>query len=124
MITLSYKGDLNKTNKFLKRDHFATLRHVLKQYGKQGVDALSLATPRRTGKTANSWSYKIKQTKESIVIEWNNSNIQNGVPIALILQYGHGTSTGGYVTGIDYINPALRPIFDEIAQAAWKEVTK
>ena len=85
--------------------------------------ALASATPRNTGKTANSWNYEIKQEKCSVSIRFYNTNIQNGVPIAIILQYGHGTRNGGWGQGRDYINPAIQPIFDEIVKSAWKEVT-
>ncbi len=94
------------------------------KYGAAGVKALSAATPVDTGKTAGSWSYEIIQKNQSVEIIWNNSNIQNGVPIAVILQYGHATKSGGWVQGRDYINPAIQPIFDQIAEEAWKEVTK
>ena len=97
---------------------------VLRKYGQAGVEALAAATPKDTGETAASWSYEIVQTRNGYSIFWNNSNVNRGVNIALILQYGHGTGTGGYVRGIDYINPAIRPVFDEIANAAWKEVTE
>lgn len=88
-----------------------------------GVDALSAATPVDTGKTAASWGYVITRTSDTATITWTNSNVNNGVPIALILQYGHGTGTGGYVKGRDYIKPAIRPVFDELANELWKEVT-
>ena len=96
----------------------------LDKYGKEGVAALASATPVDTGLTASSWSYEIKQKNGSISISFKNSNIQNGVPIAIILQYGHGTRNGGWVQGRDYINPAIQPIFDRIANDAWREVTK
>ena len=89
-----------------------------------GVEALAAATPRKTGKTAASWSYRVEKGKDSIAIIWSNSNIVDGTPIAVILQYGHGTRNGGYVEGVDYINPAMRPIFDEIAKRAWEEVRR
>jgi len=95
----------------------------LDKYGKEGVAALSAATPVDTGKTANSWSYKIKRQNGSVSIDFYNSNFSNGVPIAIILQYGHTTNNGGWVQGRDYINPAIQPIFDKIAKNAWKEVT-
>lgn len=94
------------------------------RYGREGVAALSSATPVDTGKTASSWYYQIENKKGSVTISFHNSNIQNGVPIAIILQYGHGTRNGGWVQGRDYINPAIQPIFDRIADSAWKEVTK
>ena len=96
----------------------------LDKYGRQGVQALAAATPIDTGLTASSWYYKITMKGDSATISFHNSNIQNGVPIAIILQYGHGTGNGGWVEGRDYINPAIQPIFDEIVRNAWKEVTK
>ena len=96
----------------------------LNKYGQEGVAALASATPIDTGKTAASWYYEIREENGEIIISFNNSNIQNGVPIAIIIQHGHGTGTGGWVQGRDYINPALQPIFDEIANRAWREVTK
>ena len=97
---------------------------ILDRYGKEGVRALSQATPTDTGLTAISWSYKVETSRSGAKITWYNTNIQNGVPIALILQYGHGTGTGGYVEGRDYINPAIQPIFDKLAEEAWREVTR
>jgi len=94
----------------------------LNKYGRKGVEALSESTPKDTGDTASRWSYEIEFTSEGANLYWKNSNINDGVSIALILQYGHGTGTGGYVQGRDYINPALHPIFDQIAESAWKEV--
>lgn len=123
MITFRQKGDFSKFNKYLERLKEAVKLGDLNKYGRQGVQALSSATPIESGETANSWYYKINRTKESVLITFHNSNIQNGVPIAIILQYGHGTGTGGYVEGRDYINPAIQPIFDKIAEDAWKEVT-
>lgn len=96
----------------------------LDKYGREGVSALASATPVDSGKTASSWSYEIIKEKDSVKLTFSNSNIQNGVPIAVILQYGHATRNGGWVQGRDYINPAIRPIFDKIADQAWKEVTK
>ena len=123
MITFRQKSDFSKFNRYLERLKEAVKLGDLNKYGRQGVQALSSATPIESGETANSWYYKINRTKESVSITFHNSNIQNGVPIAIILQYGHGTGTGGYVEGRDYINPAIQPIFDRIAEDAWKEVT-
>lgn len=122
MISFSQKGDFSKLTRFLERAKEAVHIGNLDKYGKAGVDALSSATPVDSGKTANSWYYKIENRNGSVSIGFYNSNIQNGVPIAIILQYGHGTGTGGWVQGRDYINPAIQPIFDEIAKQAWKEV--
>lgn len=123
MIVLKNKGDFSKTTNFLKRITKLDYKSILSKYGKMGVDALAKATPVDTGLTASSWSYEIVEDDGGATIYWKNSNIVKGVPIAVILQYGHGTGTGGYVEGIDYINPALRSIFKGIADDAWKEVT-
>ena len=123
MITFRQKGDFSKLNRYLERLKEVVKLGDLNKYGRQGVQALSSATPIESGETANSWYYEINRTKESVSISFHNSNINNGVPIAIILQYGHGTGTGGWVEGRDYINPAIQPIFDKIAEDAWKEVT-
>lgn len=122
VIIFRQKGDWKKTRKFLKRCSDLDLDDVLNLYGQEGVDALAKATPKDTGKTAASWSCTVTKGKEGITITWRNSNIVDGVPIAVILQYGHGTRNGGYVEGVDYINPAMRPIFERIAARAWGEV--
>jgi len=124
MITFRQKGDFSKLNNYLERVKEAAKLGDLDKYGKEGVAALSSATPVKTGLTAQSWYYKIEHKNGSATISFHNSNIQNGVPIAIILQYGHGTGTGGWVEGRDYINPAIQPIFDKIANDAWREVTK
>ena len=124
MIKFRQKGDFSNLTRFLERAK--NLVHIsdLDRYGREGVAALASATPVDTGKTAASWNYEVIINKESASITFNNSNIQNGVPIAIILQYGHGTRNGGWVEGRDYINPVIQPIFDKIAEEAWKEVTK
>lgn len=124
MITFRQKGDFSNLTKFLERAKEAVYLGDLNKYGREGVAALSTATPQDTGLTASSWYYKIENRRGYVSISFFNSNIQNGVPIAIILQYGHGTGTGGWVQGRDYINPAIQPIFDKIAEEAWKEVTK
>ena len=124
MISFKQKGDFSKLTGFLERIKESVNIGDLDKFGRAGVEALSSATPVNTGKTANSWYYEIENKNGVATISFNNSNIQNGVPIAIILQYGHGTGTGGWVEGRDYINPAIRPIFDEIAENAWREVTK
>lgn len=124
MIQFRQKGDFSKTTRFMERARNAVRLGILDKYGREGVAALSSATPIDSGKTATSWYYKIENNKESARITFYNSNLQNGVPIAIILQYGHGTGTGGWVEGVDYINPAVRPIFDQILKNAWGEVTK
>ena len=124
MIGFRQKGDFSKTTNYLKRLKQKRGISLFEKYGKRGVAALASATPIDSGLTANSWYYEIKQTNNSISLLFCNSNIQNGVPIAVILQYGHGTRNGGYVRGRDYINPAIQPVFDEITKEAWEEVTK
>lgn len=124
MIKFNHKGDFSKASKYFENVKNAAHVSILDKYGQEGVAALSAATPVDSGLTAASWSYEIVHRKNSTSIVFNNSNIQNGVPIAVILQYGHGTGTGGWVQGRDYINPAMRPLFDKIANEAWKEVTK
>jgi hypothetical protein len=123
MISIRQKGDFKKTTKFLDKARSLRMAEFLAPYGRKGVDLLSAATPRDTGKTAESWDYEITSSAESTTIVWKNSNVNKGVNIAILLQYGHGTRNGGYVVGRDYINPALQPLFDEIAQNAWREVT-
>ena len=124
MISFRQKGDFSKLTSFLERAKGSVKLSDLDKYGREGVAALASATPKDSGLTANSWNYKIENKNGSATISFNNSNIQNGVPIAIILQYGHATGTGGWVQGRDYINPAIQPIFDRIAEEAWKEVTK
>lgn len=124
MIVFKQKGNFNKTEKFLTQNQHLNIIPVLERYGQEGVNALSIATPTDSGLTASSWSYKVIHTKRGYSITWSNSNIVDGVPIAVLLQYGHATRDGGYVQGRDYINPALKPIFDKIATDAWKEVIK
>ena len=124
MISFRQKGDFSKLTSFLEKAKEAVKVGDLDRFGREGVAALSSATPVDSGKTAESWYYEIEQKKGSATIAFHNSNIQNGVPIAIILQYGHGTGTGGWVQGRDYINPAIQPIFDKIAENAWREVTK
>ena len=124
MITFRHKGDFSKTIKFMENAKKAVRLADLDKYGQEGVVALASATPVDTGRTANSWYYEIVVKDGSAVITFYNSNIQNGVPIAIILQYGHGTRNGGWVQGRDYINPAIQPIFDKIANRAWEAVTK
>lgn len=124
MIRFRHKGDFHNTERFFAQATKATPEAILRKYGEAGVTALSSATPIRTGMTASSWEYEIVANADGYAIHWSNANIQNGENIALLLQYGHGTGTGGYVRGIDYINPALEPIFQKLAEDAWREVTK
>ena len=124
MIKIRQKGDFSKLNRYLERAKEAVKIGELDKYGKAGVAALASATPVDTGLTANSWYYKIENQNGRVSISFLNSNVNKGVPIAIILQYGHGTRNGGWVQGRDYINPAIQPIFDKIVESAWKEVTK
>lgn len=124
IISYSVNGDLKKTDTFLRKLLKQDLTTILHRYGKRGVDALAAATPVDTGKTAASWDYVVTESPGSAKITWTNSNVNNGVPIALLIEYGHGTGTGGYVPGRDYIKPAIQPVLDELAEALWKEVTR
>lgn len=124
MIKFTQRGSFKNTERYLRRLKEPQLLAVLNKYGSIGVSALSNATPTESGETANSWSYSIQQRPGYYSIRWHNSHQNDGVPIAVLLQYGHGTGTGGYVQGRDYINPAVRPIFDQMANDAWKEVTR
>lgn len=123
MISFRQKGDFSKLDRYFEKLREAAKIGVLDKYGRAGVEALSSATPTRTGVTAASWSYKINRKNGSVSLNFYNSNINEGVPIAIIIQYGHGTGTGGWVEGIDYINPAIQPLFKQLADDAWKEVT-
>lgn len=123
MIRFRHHGSFDHTERFFKRAKRMNIEQILDYYGRAGVQALASSTPRDSGKTAEGWGYEISRTKDRSSIVWTNSHVNKGVNIAVILQYGHGTGTGGYVEGRDYINPALQPIFDSIAQEAWKEVT-
>lgn len=122
-VKFEVSGGFTKTERFLNRMKRREYLNVLDEFGRDGVQALRNATPVDSGATAEAWDYEIKRTRNYTEIVWTNSNINDGVPIAVILQYGHGTGTGGYVQGRDYINPAIRPIFDKIAEKAWKVVT-
>lgn len=124
MIRFRQKGDFSKLTRYMERVKNVVRMGDLDKFGRQGVAALASATPVDSGVTASSWYYEIVRGNGSVAIEFNNSNLQNGVPIAIILQYGHGTGTGGWVQGRDYINPAIQPIFDAIANNAWREVTR
>lgn len=124
MIVFRHKGNFSRTKKYLEKTKKAIRLDDLDKYGREGVAALASATPIDTGRTASSWYYEISRRNGSVVISFHNSNIQNGVPIAIILQYGHGTNNGGWVEGRDYINPAVQPLFDKIVDNAWREVTK
>lgn len=115
----------NKTEEWLENAYKnITRKNNLRKYGDIGVKALQANTPKKTGTTSSSWYYTISENRDGFTIEWKNRNINKGVPIAVILQYGHGTGTGGYVRGVDYINPAMKPVFQQIADDAWKEVIR
>lgn len=123
MIRFRQKGDFSKLTRYLEKAKEAVRLGDLDKYGREGVAALASATPVDSGLTANSWRYEVTNNQGSAKITFYNSNIQNGVPIAIILQYGHGTRNGGWVQGRDYINPAIQPVFDKIVNEAWREVT-
>lgn len=123
VITFKHRGNFNNTERFLKRAKKKEYLKILNRYGAIGVSALAGATPTRTGKTASSWTFEVELGSSQSKITFLNTNENKGVNIAIILQYGHGTGTGGYVAGRDYINPAIQPVFDRIAEDVWKEVT-
>lgn len=123
MITVEHSGSFSKLEAFLKKVKNMNLDTMLQTVAQEGVNALNSITPLESGETAGSWYYTIESSRSQIRIVWSNSHVVSGVPIAIILQYGHGTGTGGYVQGRDYINPAIKPIFDKIADDVWKVVT-
>ena len=123
MISFRQKGDFSKLTRYFERVKEAVKLGSLDKYGREGVAALMSATPVDSGKTASSWYYEIDHSQDSASINFYNSNVNKGVLIAIILQYGHGTRNGGWVQGLDYINPAMRPLFDKFAEDAWREVT-
>lgn len=123
MIKVSVKGDWSRTNRFLERALNVVKLGELDKYGRQGVEVLRNATPVDSGETANSWYYRIVRDKYSARIEWLNSSQNDGIPIVILLQYGHAFQNGAYYSGVDFINPALKPLFEEIADNAWKELT-
>lgn len=124
MIRFKHRGNFNKLQKFFFRMTNRDYLTILSEYGRKGVEALASSTPVDTGKTADSWEYTIETTSNRTTISWSNSNENQGYNIALMLQYGHGTKNGGYVRGLDYINPAIKPIFEAMAGELWKEVTR
>lgn len=124
MVKLTSSGNFNNTENFLNRVKDNNIKTILSEAAMEGVKALSQATPEETGTTANSWAYEIEASSGGYAIHWTNSNINKNVNIALIIQMGHGTRNGGYVQGVDYINPAMAPVFDNIAEKVWKEVTR
>lgn len=124
MIKIRHKGNFSKTTKFFERVRESVHKGNFDRFGREGVAALASATPVESGETANAWYYQIEIKKNTVRITFCNSNVQNGIPVAILLQYGHATKNGGFVEGRDYINPAIQPIFDKIADEAWREVTK
>lgn len=116
-------GDWSRTEQFLQKMQRLQVDSVIAAAAQRGVVALQSATPKDTGLAASSWGYTIEKTRGSITINWTNKDVENGFPVALMIQYGHGTGTGGYVQGQDFINPAMKPVFDEIAETVWKAVT-
>lgn len=123
-IEITQKGNWDRTTQYLNRLKDSDLSKFLTKYGQQGVAALASATPEDSGLTANSWSFDVVSRKGYYSIRWYNSHVEDGRPIAILLQYGHGTGTGGYVQGRDYIMPAIRPVFDQIEAEVWREVTR
>jgi len=123
MVSFSTSGSFANTEKFLQAMQKLDISKILKSAADRGVNALAKATPKDSALASSSWGYVIERKGTSVMIGWTNSDVENGFPVALMIQYGHGTGTGGYIAGIDYINPAMRPIFDEIAQTVWKAVT-
>lgn len=124
MISFEVTGSYDKTERFLQRLKSGDIYASLDRYGAMGQAALASATPTDTGLTASSWTYKVTRSRGGAEIIWSNTNTINGFKVAIALQYGHGTGTGGYVSGRDYINPAIQPLMDQIAEAVWKEVTR
>jgi hypothetical protein len=124
MIVFRHKGNFDKTEKFLNRSLVSDYMNIMRRYGEQGVKALEENTPVDSGKTSQSWNYEIRNYRGGMALSWINTNIVDGVPVAILIQYGHGTSNGGYVQGRDYINPALRSIFDGLARDLWEEVIR
>lgn len=121
-ISFGTSGSFDRTEKALRKILEMDLAKLVKSEAERGVKALAAATPKESGRAASAWGYEIRKGAKSLTIEWTNSDIENGYPVAVMIQYGHGTGSGGYVQGIDYINPAMRPIFDQIAQTVWKAV--
>lgn len=124
VIEFTHKGNFNNTEAFLKKAKNVSIDDILNNYGREGVNALASNTPKLTGKTASSWTYNIEHRSDGVAIVWSNTNVQRGINIAVILQYGHGTGTGGWVEGRDYINPALQPVFEKIARDGWKRIVE
>lgn len=122
MISFNQKGDFSKALKYMNGLRGRKYRDILEKYAKEGVDVLRSNTPKDTGMTADSWDYEIVTTRKGFSINWTNSNVVGGVPVVILLQYGHATRSGSFVEGQDFINPAIRPIFERIVESLWKEV--
>lgn len=123
IVTFRHKGNFSKLDTYFGKAKKALRLSILDKYGRKGVEALKNATPVNTGFTANSWKYEIRRDDRGATIEFSNTNRNQGILVVVLLIYGHGTGTGGYVRGIDFVNPALQPVFEELADSAWKEVT-
>lgn len=123
MISFTSRGSFDKMEKFLREMQHLNVRRIIEPYAREGVNALAAATPVESGLAANSWDYNIKTSRGGVTVEWTNSNVENGFPVVIMLQYGYATGTGGFVAGRDFINPAIRPVFDKISNAVWKAVT-
>lgn len=123
MIKITQKGDFKNTDRFFMRVIKREYMKLFNEVGKAGVKALQEATPKKTGTTAASWTYSVEETNGGLSISWNNSNANDGANVAILIQLGHGTASGAYVKGVDYINPALKPVFDAFANKVWWEVT-
>lgn len=124
MITIKCTGDFKNTTKFLERARKLSIQQIMERYGQEGVKALQAATPIDTGETASMWGYEISNKRGSSSITWTNDSINDGIPIVILIQYGHGTKNGGYVSGVDFINPAIQNVIDKLADSIWEEVTK
>jgi len=124
MIKVTQSGNFNSAEKFLKKNRDTIILSVLNKYGALGVRSLAVGTPTSTGATAESWFYQIEKKNEQYLLSWHNTHMAGGIPVVILLQYGHATRNGGYVQGIDFINPAIRPVMEQIATDAWKEITR
>ena len=124
MIKIKCTGDFKNTTKFLERARKLSIQQIMDRYGKEGVKALTAATPVNTGETASKWGYKVSTGKGSSSVTWTNDAINDGIPIVILIQYGHGTKNGGYVSGVDFINPAIKGVMTNLADSIWEEVTK
>lgn len=123
MVSYTVSGDFKSTEQFLQKAVKLNILDILKSAGQEGVAALSSATPTDTGLAAGSWGFDVSARNGKYAIYWTNTDVETGFPVAIMLQYGYGTGTGGYVQGRDYINPAMAPIFDRIAERVWRAVT-